>query len=104
MEDQQMADATLKIGERGYVRQQRLAQLRAAKVPGIRVFPRDEKVRAGIRHPNGVGFRSTGSVEWPNDKFTRKRIADGTVTVEDQASSGANKPSHRPPHRPSSEA
>jgi hypothetical protein len=91
----------MKIGERGYVRQQRLAQIRASKHPGIRVVPRDEKVRAVFRHPNGVGFRSAGSVEWPDDKFTRKRIADGTVTVEQSHKSSASS-SHRTHHRASS--
>jgi len=31
-----------------------------------------------------MGFRPEGSVEWPDDKFTRKRIAEGSVTVEEK--------------------
>jgi hypothetical protein len=59
---------------------------RVARPPGIRVLPRDDKVRKYIKHvPTGIGFRETGSVEWPNDRFTQKRLRDGTVTRADEA-------------------
>jgi hypothetical protein len=49
----------------------------------VRVIPRDEGIRKLLRHPlRGRGFPSTGSVEWPLDTFTRRRIRDGDVTVE----------------------
>ena len=51
---------------------------------GIRVVPRDDTIRRLVKHPNGMKFRSEGSVEWPNDRFTKRRIAEGVVTVEEK--------------------
>jgi hypothetical protein len=53
----------------------------------VRVLPRDERVaRSKIRHPStGAGFSKTDasrSAEWPMDKYTYRRIKDGTVTIE----------------------
>jgi hypothetical protein len=31
-----------------------------------------------------MAFRSTGSVDWPLDKYTQRRIADGSVTIEEK--------------------
>jgi len=48
----------------------------------VRVTPRDENIRKLLRHPlRGRGFPSTGSVEWPLDTFTRRRLRDGDVTL-----------------------
>ena len=51
----------------------------------VRVLPRDAAVAKGIKHPlTKVGFNKNDpsqSAEWPWDRFTRRRIADGTVTV-----------------------
>jgi hypothetical protein len=54
------------------------------KPPGIRVVPKNEKIRKWIVHPNGVGFRAEGGVEWPHDRFTLRRLADGDVTREEK--------------------
>jgi hypothetical protein len=60
-------------------RRQRVATL-MPKTPRIRVMPRDDEVRRFIAHaPSGLRFPAHGSVEWPHDTFTRRRIADGTV-------------------------
>jgi hypothetical protein len=48
----------------------------------VRVVPRDERMRVAIRHPAGLAFRSTGSAEWPNDQFTKRRLREGSVTLE----------------------
>jgi hypothetical protein len=63
---------------------ERRAQARlAAAVPRVRVLPRDEMIRKYIKHmPSGIAFPETGSVEWPNDRFTQRRISDGDVTIE----------------------
>jgi hypothetical protein len=53
------------------------------KRPGIRVLPRDDDMRRLLKSSSGVRFRSEGSMEWPDDQFTRKRIRDGDVTVEE---------------------
>jgi hypothetical protein len=47
----------------------------------ICVNPKDETVRKNIKHPRGIAFRPTGSIEWPDDKFTKRRLRDGTVTL-----------------------
>ena len=68
-------------------RQERLQRINAAKgIRRVRVNPRDETVRRDIRHmPDGIKFPATGSVEWPLDQFTKRRLRDGTVTIaEDQ--------------------
>jgi hypothetical protein len=62
----------------------RRAQARSmAALPRVRVLPRDETIRKYIVHwPTRIAFPATGSVEWPNDRFTQRRIRDGDVTVE----------------------
>jgi len=51
----------------------------------VRVRPRDAAVAKYIKHPlTKVGFNKNDpsqAAEWPWDQFTRRRIADGTVTV-----------------------
>jgi len=60
-----------------------MEKIRAAKpIGGIRVTPTDDKYRKILKHPNGMGFRSEGSVEWPNDRFTKRRIAEGVIKAE----------------------
>jgi hypothetical protein len=41
-------------------------------------------MREVLRHPKGGRFRDTidQSVEWPNDSFTTRRIADGSVRTD----------------------
>jgi hypothetical protein len=49
----------------------------------VRVLPTRDDIRKHIKHPiSKVGFLAEGSVEWPLDQFTRRRIADGDVTIE----------------------
>jgi hypothetical protein len=70
-------------------RSQHIAERRArarsvASSPRVRVLPRDETIRKYISHqPSGIAFPATGSVEWPNDRFTQRRVAEGDVTIED---------------------
>ncbi len=56
------------------------------------VWPKDEKTRKILRHPQGssrggydswLAFPSEGPADWPNDQFTARRIADGDVLTED---------------------
>jgi hypothetical protein len=67
-------------------RQERLAKVRSQQaVPRVRVTPRDEKIRRNIKHPaGGIGFRAEGSVEWPYDQFTKRRVRDGDITIEER--------------------
>lgn len=64
-------------------REARMKFVRDARTPRkVRVSPAKELFRGLIKHPNGGGFRSSGSVEWPLDSFTKRRIRDGDVIVE----------------------
>jgi hypothetical protein len=71
---------------------ERMARARkSAAVPRVRVVPRDDDVRVMIKHPRAGAFRSTGSVEWPYDTFTKRRVREGVVMLEpsrDAAASG----------------
>jgi len=46
-----------------------------------------------LRHSNGTRFRADvgQGVEWPNDSFTSRRIAEGSVSLE-PGTSGEAKP------------
>jgi hypothetical protein len=48
------------------------------------IYPANEDVRKKIKHPNGIGFRDTldQAVDWPNDSFTQRRLAGGSVLLE----------------------
>jgi hypothetical protein len=58
------------------------------KQPRVRVLPANEDFRMVLKHPSGLRFPREGSVEWPMDKFTKKRIAEGDVTVEESNGNG----------------
>jgi hypothetical protein len=38
-------------------------------------------MRRLLMHPTAGKFRSQGSIEWPDDQYTRKRLADGSVKM-----------------------
>jgi hypothetical protein len=70
-------------------RQQRKAardeQRKAANPPvgGVRVVPAKEEYRV-LKHPTGVAFQPTGSTEWPNDRFTQRRLSDGSIKLAEE--------------------
>ena len=73
------------------IRLDRLARIAKTKiVPRVRVSPRDDDVRAIIKHPRAGAFRSSGSLEWPNDTFTQRRLRDGTVVLEPPRNGNGN--------------
>lgn len=65
-------------------RQARLALIKEGKPPSrIRVHPSNDVIKRDIKHPlTGRRFPDEGSVEWPNDQFTKRRLRDGTVRAE----------------------
>jgi len=66
---------------------ERLAMVQAANaIPGIRVVPAPgrEHLRSILKHPNGARFRTQGSAEWPNDRFTQRRMADGDIKLAEE--------------------
>lgn len=78
------------------IQMERMAMVaRGRVIDRVRVVPRDDEVRAAIKHPRAGRFRSSGSMEWPNDTFTRRRVRDGTVTIEERDKpTNGQKPSH----------
>jgi hypothetical protein len=63
-------------------RQRRLRLVAAGKNATIKVYAANDAMREVLRHPSGlIRFRDTldQGVEWPNDSFTRRRIAEGSV-------------------------
>jgi hypothetical protein len=70
---------------RAEAKQARLQLIRQANtIARARVVPKNDDIRRVLKHPTGwIGFRATGSVEWPLDNFTARRLRDGDVTLED---------------------
>jgi hypothetical protein len=65
---------------------ERLALIAAANaVARVRVLPKNELIRKYLKHePTKIAFRPEGSIEWPLDNFTMRRLRDGDVTIETQ--------------------
>ena len=51
----------------------------------VKVLPKNDTIRKLIKHPVGGPFRAEGAMDWPDDSFTARRVADGDVTLEQQA-------------------
>jgi hypothetical protein len=77
------------------IREARAKRLRVIDGPPktIKVYAANEALRGALRHSNGTRFRSglDQAVEWPNDNFTHRRIADGSV-LTDAPGSAESKP------------
>lgn len=58
----------------------------------MKVLPKNDSVRNLLKHPTGRAFPENGSVDWPDDAFTARRIADGDVTVEEEKRAEETKP------------
>jgi hypothetical protein len=84
---------------------ERLARIKSLTTPKrVRVTPTSEEKRNALqRLPDRIGFRAEGSVEWPDDQFTKRRVRDGDVTVEERKSELPPPPS-RPPQEPPTSA
>jgi hypothetical protein len=67
---------------------------RAPQKPGVRVEPANDAMRRLLKHPRVGRFRSTGSMEWPDDKYTRRRLADGSIKQAEAKAEGS-KHEHR---------
>jgi hypothetical protein len=73
-------------------RKKRMAELNPP-VERVRVTPANDDLRRVLKHPKGgLAFPAgSGSVEWPLDQFTRRRIKDGSVIREEPAEKEASK-------------
>lgn len=85
-----------KVALRGL--RQRVQKLAKAAPTGVRVIPAKEEYRTVLKHPHGGGFPATGSAEWPDDRFTKRRLADGPVTRESDARKAKRDEGPRPKH------
>jgi hypothetical protein len=74
------------------------ALVAARKRDRVRVEPTNEGLRHVLKHPNGMGFRAQGSVEWPLDRFTHRRIREGSIRIVEDAAK-RKQPEARPPSR-----
>ncbi len=62
----------------------------------MRVWPATDLYRKHLKHPVAGGFRDHGSANWPDDQFTNRRIAEGSVLTHEPPSSSPS-PSSPPP-------
>ncbi|KYK50059.1 hypothetical protein A1D31_22365 [Bradyrhizobium liaoningense] len=73
-----------KASLRGLRTKQRMEVMRSAKASqGVRVVPANDDVRRLMKHPGSGGFPASGAATWPEDRFTKRRLADGSITAED---------------------
>jgi hypothetical protein len=77
-----MADEEEVIPARFQRRLNRQEAVRSMAKQRIRVVPSSDEIRRVMRHPAAGGFRSEGSVEWPLDQFTKRRLSEGSVLRE----------------------
>jgi len=85
-------------GDRMKARMKRVADLR--KIDGVRVVPAagegwtEDDMRRLLKHPKAGAFRAEGSIEWPNDTFTQRRLREGSIKLESEHHEHDDK--HRP--------
>lgn len=66
-------------------RQQRLQRLReTVAVKRVRVSPTSGEIRKVLKHPSVGPFREEGSMEWPYDTFTKRRLQEGSIRLEEE--------------------
>lgn len=73
---------TITPGQRQREKVQRMQKLHQR--PGIRVTPKNDDMRRLLKHPRAGAFRSEGSMEWPDDSFTHRRLRDGDIKREEK--------------------
>lgn len=81
MNNTRSADPRASRRERRRARLQLIAGDRPAT---LKVYAANETLRDVLRHPNGARFHDAmdQAVEWPNDSFTARRIAEGAVLTD----------------------
>ncbi len=79
--------AVSKASLRGLRMNERLEKMREASKAAqktVRVTPENDAMRRLLKHPHAGGFPKEGTAEWPDDRFTKRRIADGDITREEE--------------------
>ena len=84
----EQVDVAAELQKRARERQERLKTIAdATATPKVRVIPKNDTLRKILKHgATGRGFPAEGSVEWPLDQFTKRRIRDGDITIEGEKS------------------
>lgn len=72
-----------KVALRGLRQRERVQKLADASPVGVRVVPAKEEYRTVLKHPNSGGFPAQGGAEWTDDRFTKRRLADGSISREE---------------------
>ena len=67
---------------RGEKARARLRMLAEKRPKNVSVSPKNQKLRERLVHPHGHRFPKEGPASWPDDVFTQRRIADGSVKLE----------------------
>ena len=81
-----MVTVTTKVSTPGQRMKERTERMRKMHTrPGIRVEPANDDMRRVLAHPRAGHFRSEGSMEWPDDTFTYRRLRDGDIKRADAA-------------------
>ena len=81
-----MVNVAIKVQTPGQRMRERVERLNKIKVrPGIRVEPANDDMRRLLAHPKAGRFRSEGSMEWPDDTFTHRRLRDGDIKRAEKA-------------------
>jgi hypothetical protein len=94
----EQVDPALKIRLDAIAERKAAMAARMPKIGMVKVNPADDDVRRVLRHPTAGAFPKEGPAEWPLDKFTNRRLADGGVTLaEGGARSQRPAPQHRAP-------
>lgn len=78
--------AVSKASLRGLRMNERLEKMREANKAAqktVRVAPANDAMRRLLKHPHAGGFPNEGGAEWPDDRFTKRRIADGDIKREE---------------------
>jgi hypothetical protein len=89
---------------RGLRQRERMEKIREARPAGVRVTPANDEMRRLLKHPKSGGFRKEGSVEWPDDRFTKRRLADGSITRESDGGQENPPPENEPRSEPDNAA
>ena len=86
-----------KASLQGLSAKDRVAKMQVQQHPAISVMPAKDEYRRTLKHPNAGGFPDSGAAMWPDDRFTRRRLADGSVMREGEEREAPDKKAT--PHR-----
>ena len=93
-----MVTVTTKVSTPGQRMKERTERMRKMHTrPGIRVEPANDDMRRVLAHPRAGHFRSEGSMEWPDDTFTYRRLRDGDIKRVEAKDEHKDKPKIEPP-------